>query len=77
MLPERLKKFGLELSCEKSRLIEFGRGAFKKHKGSRKKLITFDFLGFTPLHDQKSKRRSETGTENYRQTDEKESDGSQ
>jgi len=47
MLPERLKKFGLELSCEKSRLIEFGRGAYKKHKGSRKKLSTFDFLGFT------------------------------
>ena len=47
MLPERLKKFGLELSCEKSRLIEFGRGAYKKHKGSRKKLSTVDFLGFT------------------------------
>ena len=47
MLPERLKKFGLELSCEKSRLIEFGRGAYKKHKGNRNKLSTFDFLGFT------------------------------
>lgn len=47
MLPERLKKFGLELSCEKSRLIEFGRGAYKKHQGRRRKLSTFDFLGFT------------------------------
>jgi RNA-directed DNA polymerase len=47
MLPERLKKFGLELTCEKSRLIEFGRGAYKKQQGSRKKLSTFDFLGFT------------------------------
>jgi len=47
MLPERMKEFGLELSQEKSRLIEFGRGAYKKHQGRRRKLSTFDFLGFT------------------------------
>lgn len=47
-LTERLKKFGLELSLEKTKIIEFGRFArenqTKKGKG---KAETFNFLGFT------------------------------
>ena len=47
-LAERLKQFGLELSPEKTRIIEFGRFACEnvKRTGS-KRPETFDFLGFT------------------------------
>jgi group II intron reverse transcriptase/maturase len=47
MLPDRLKQFGLELSPEKSRLIEFGRRAYLEGKEKGNGLCTFDFLGFT------------------------------
>lgn len=47
MLPTRLAKFGLELSKEKSRLIEFGQIAYMRSKRMGCKLNTFDFLGFT------------------------------
>jgi group II intron reverse transcriptase/maturase len=47
ILPERLKQFGLELSPEKSRLIEFGKRAYLERKGKGERLETFDFLGFT------------------------------
>ena len=46
-LPDRLKQFGLELSPEKSRLIEFGRRAYLEGKENGSRLNTFDFLGFT------------------------------
>ena len=46
-LPIRLRQFGLELSGEKSRLIEFGRSAYQNNKRSGSKTDTFDFLGFT------------------------------
>lgn len=42
----RLKKFGLERSEAKSRLIEFGMKAYYKNDNERGKLKTFDFLGF-------------------------------
>ena len=47
-LKERLKKFGLELSLEKTKVIEFGRFSKENQtsKGNRKP-ETFDFLGFT------------------------------
>ena len=49
-LPERLSKFGLEISAEKSKIIAFGRNARKKDhndgNGSGGKPETFDFLGF-------------------------------
>ena len=47
-LAERLSKFGLELSEQKTKIIEFGRFASEnsKRKGKRKP-DTFDFLGFT------------------------------
>jgi len=45
---ERLKKFNLEVSSEKTRIIEFGRDAEEnaRNKGNGKP-DTFDFLGFT------------------------------
>ena len=39
MLVERMKKFGLELAEDKSRIMPFGR-----YKGAKE---SFDFLGFT------------------------------
>ena len=52
VLGERLKKFGLEISEEKSKIIAFGSNAGKedkndKAKDGRGKPETFDFLGFT------------------------------
>jgi group II intron reverse transcriptase/maturase len=47
ILPGRLKQFGLELSSEKSRLIEFGHKAYLESQGNGARLDTFDFLGFT------------------------------
>lgn len=52
VLPERLSKFGLEISAEKSKIIAFGRNARKKDDDdddgttSGGKPETFDFLGF-------------------------------
>jgi group II intron reverse transcriptase/maturase len=49
-LRERLRKFGLELHPEKTRLIEFGRFAAKSRRERGKgKPETFDFLGFTHI----------------------------
>jgi hypothetical protein len=49
-LGERLRKFGLELNRDKTRLIEFGRAVERnrKQRGERKP-ETFDFLGFTHI----------------------------
>jgi len=49
-LRERLRKFGLELHPEKTRLIEFGRFAVenRKQRGEGKP-ETFNFLGFTHI----------------------------
>ncbi|MEG6523029.1 group II intron reverse transcriptase/maturase [Desulfotomaculum sp. 1211_IL3151] len=58
LLQERLGKFGLEISLEKSKIIPFGRNIWKKYKdekddenkpgsGRVTKPETFDFLGFT------------------------------
>ena len=47
-LRERMRKFGLELHPEKTRLIEFGRFAEDNRKRRREgKPETFNFLGFT------------------------------
>lgn len=47
-LKQRLAKFGLEISAEKSKIIEFGRYA-EQRRGERglPRPKTFDFLGFT------------------------------
>src|SRR5271155_1027043 len=49
-LRERMRKFGLELHPEKTRMIEFGRFAEDNRKRRREgKPETFDFLGFTHI----------------------------
>ena len=49
-LRERLRKFGLELHGDKTRLIEFGRFAATKRKSrGQGKPETFNFLGFTHI----------------------------
>src|SRR6202165_825211 len=49
-LRERLRKFGLELHPEKTRLIEFGRYApERREKRGEGKPETFNFLGFTHI----------------------------
>ena len=47
-LKERLNKFGLELSEDKSRVIRFGR--FARHNSAERHIETFDFLGFTHIN---------------------------
>jgi group II intron reverse transcriptase/maturase len=47
-LKERLKKFGLELAEDKSRVIPFGR--FARENSRDGKTETFDFLGFTHIN---------------------------
>jgi RNA-directed DNA polymerase len=49
-LGERVRKFGLELHPEKTRLIEFGRyAAERREKRGEGKPETFNFLGFTHI----------------------------
>jgi len=49
-LQERVRKFGLELHPDKTRLIEFGRyAAERRAKRGEKKPETFNFLGFTHI----------------------------
>jgi group II intron reverse transcriptase/maturase len=49
---QRLAKFGLELSLEKTRIIEFGRYAQgNRTRRKEKKAETFDFLGFSHYCD--------------------------
>jgi hypothetical protein len=55
LLEERLNKFGLDLSQEKTRLIEFGRYARANAERNGKKPDTFDFLGFTHYCDNHGK----------------------
>jgi group II intron reverse transcriptase/maturase len=56
-LRERLRKFGLELHPEKTRLIEFGRFAAERRKRKKlKKPETFNFLGFTHISGTNHKR---------------------
>lgn len=47
-LEERLRKFGLELASDKSKIIRFGRYAKQNSKDG--KTETFDFLGFTHIN---------------------------
>ena len=49
-LEKRMRKFGLELNAEKTRLIEFGRFAMDdRAKRGEGKPETFEFLGFTHI----------------------------
>lgn len=46
-LKERFEEFGLNLSTDKTKVIEFGRQSWNRWKKSGKKPKTFNFLGFT------------------------------
>ena len=55
-LQERLRKFGLELHPDKTRLIEFGRyAAERRKKRGEGKPETFHFPGFTHLCERSRK----------------------
>lgn len=58
---ERLNKFGLKVSEEKSRVIEFGRYAWERAKVSGRKVETFDFLGFTHYCDKTRRGKFKLG----------------
>jgi len=63
-LNKRLNKFGLDLSKEKTRLIEFGR--YAKINAKDKKPDTFDFLGFTHFCDRTRKGKFKVGRKTRR-----------
>jgi len=44
---QRLNKFGLEISKEKTKIVRFGRRAWQLAKGRKEKVSSFHFLGFT------------------------------
>ena len=46
-LEERFKKFGLEISREKTQILKFGRKAWEQANRTGDKVQTFNFLGFT------------------------------
>ncbi len=46
-LEERLKGYGLRISQEKTKVVEFGRRLWKRSQGTGEKVPTFDFLGYT------------------------------
>lgn len=50
-LRKRLAKFNLKVAEKKARTIEFGRYVSKKAQKEKKKVKTFDFLGFTHYCD--------------------------
>lgn len=54
-LDVRLDKFGLKISQEKTKKIEFGRKAWYKAQRTKTKVPTFDFLGFTHYCDKSRK----------------------
>lgn len=60
-LRERLKKFGLELSVEKSKVIGFGRFAVENAKKRGQRAGTFNFLGFTHYCDKTRKGKFKVG----------------
>jgi len=66
-LQERVEKFGMKLSEDKSRIMEFGRYASQRGK----QVGTFDFLGFTHYCDKtrsgKFKVGRKTASKKYRQ----------
>ena len=70
-LKERLAKFGLTISEEKSRIIKFGRYACQQARKQGKKCATFDFLGFTLYCDKtrngKFKVGRKTSSKKFRQ----------
>jgi group II intron reverse transcriptase/maturase len=66
-LSDRLAKFGLELSAEKTRIVEFGRYARENSRKKGCKPGSFSFLGFTHFCDKGRKGYFKVG----RKTDRK------
>ena len=60
-LRQRLAKFELKISEEKSRIIAFGRSACQQARKQGKKCATFDFLGFTLYCDKDRDGRFKVG----------------
>jgi len=68
LLERRLNKFGLDLSKEKTRLIEFGRYARTNAQKKGQKPDTFDFLGFTHFCDETRKKSFKVGRKTERKS---------
>lgn len=60
-LYERLEKFGLTLSAEKTKIIEFGKFAEINARRRKQRSATFDFLGFTHFCDKTRKGKFKVG----------------
>ena len=60
-LKERFKKFGLELSEDKTKIIEFGRYAKENVKRKNRRPDIFNFLGFTHFIDKTRKGKFKLG----------------
>ena len=73
----RLVKFSLELSEEKTRIIEFGRFAGPNSKRNGTKPATFNFLGFTHYVDKTRNGFFQAGTEDRSQENGREAEGNE
>ena len=62
ILKERLGKYGLKISENKSRIIEFGRYVWEKAQKTGKQIATFDFLGFTHYCDRTRRDKFKLGS---------------
>ncbi|MBW2040271.1 MAG: group II intron reverse transcriptase/maturase [Deltaproteobacteria bacterium] len=60
-LRERLAEFGLRISEQKSRVIEFGRYPWQRAQRQDKRVATFDFLGFTHYCDKTRRGKFKLG----------------
>ncbi len=60
-LKQRMSKFGLKISEEKSKIIEFGRCSCQRAKKFGFKCETFDFLGFTHFCDKTRRSKFKLG----------------
>ena len=60
-LGQRLGKFSLKITKDKSRIIEFGRYVWGRTQREGKKVATFDFLGFTHYCDKTRKGKFKLG----------------
>lgn len=65
-LRQRMRKFGLTISEEKSKIIEFGRCPCQRAKKYGFKSETFDFLGFTHFCDKTRKGKFKLGRKTSR-----------
>lgn len=60
-LRQRRNKFGLKISEEKSKIIEFGRCSCQRARKYGFKCETFDFLGFTHFCDKTRRGKFKLG----------------